>query len=48
MKHWGIAVLTAVIYLAVSLLLDGWAWTWLIWLAYGVYRITDIIKHADD
>ena len=43
-----IAVLTAIIYLGVSLLTDGWAWTWLIWVGYGIYRITDMIKKSND
>lgn len=43
-----IAVLTAIIYLVLSLLTDGWAWTWLIWIAYGIYRIADMVKQSND
>lgn len=43
-----IAVLTALIYLGLSLLTDGWAWTWLIWIAYGIFRIADTIKKSND
>jgi len=37
-KHWLIALAVAIVYLALSLLLDGWAWTWLLWVAYAAYR----------
>ena len=39
--HWALALTVAVVYLAVSLLLDAWAYSWLIWVAYAVYRWTE-------
>ena len=36
--HWTVAILVAVVYLAVSLALDAWAYSWLIWVAYAVFR----------
>ncbi len=38
-RNWAIALLTAVIYLTVSLTLNAWSWSWLIWVAYAVYRL---------
>ncbi len=47
MKQWLIVILTAFLYIAVSLLTDGWSWTWLIWFLYGGYRLYDMIRHQD-
>ena len=33
-----IALLVAALYLAVSFLTHAWAWTWLIWVGYALYR----------
>ncbi len=38
MKHWWIALGAAAAYLAVSFAFQGWAWSWLIWVAYAAYR----------
>lgn len=38
-RNWAIALLTAAIYLTVSRTLNAWSWSWLIWVAYAVYRL---------
>ena len=38
MKERIIIILVIVAYLALSFLTNGWAWTWIIWVAYAVYR----------
>ena len=48
MKQVFLAVAVAAVYLVLSLLTDGWAWTWIIWIVYGIYRIADMIKKAND
>ena len=48
MKQTMIAVAVAAAYLILSLLTDGWAWTWIIWIIYGIYRITDAVKKSND
>ena len=48
MKQAMIAAAVAAVYLIVSLLTDGWAWTWLICVFYGIYRITDMVKKSND
>ena len=48
MKQAMIAVAVAAVYLILSLLTDGWAWTWIIWIFYGIYRITDMVKKSND
>ena len=37
-KNWIIAISVAIIYLAVSILFDLWAFSWIIWVAYAIYR----------
>ena len=37
-KNWIIAIAVAIIYLAVSILFDLWAFFWIIWVAYAIYR----------
>lgn len=41
--NWIIAVLTAGIYLTVSLVTQKWQYTWIIWAAYCVYRTAECI-----
>ncbi len=41
MKHWIIACITAIVYLAASLGTGAWQWTWLIWVGYAAYRFID-------
>ncbi|MBQ9906301.1 MAG: hypothetical protein IJM46_05995 [Oscillospiraceae bacterium] len=48
MKQVLIAVAVAAVYLILSLLTDGWAWTWIIWMIYGIYRIADAVKKSND
>ena len=38
MKQWYIAIATAVVYLAVSVLFKAWSWSWFIWVIYALYR----------
>ena len=37
-KNWIIAIIVAIFYLAVSILFDLWAYSWIIWIAYALYR----------
>ena len=48
MKQVLIAVAVAAVYLILSLLTDGWTWTWIIWMIYGIYRIADAVKKSND
>lgn len=41
MKQWIIAICAATIYLIISLLFDVWAYSWIIWVVYGLYRLLD-------
>jgi len=36
--NWVIAIIVAIIYLAVSIIFDVWAYSWLIWVVYAIYR----------
>ena len=37
-KNWIIAIAVAIVYLTVSILFDLWAFSWIIWVAYAIYR----------
>ena len=37
-ENWIIAIAVAIIYLTVSILFDLWAFSWIIWIAYAIYR----------
>ncbi len=37
-KNWIIAISVAIIYLTGSILFDLWAFSWIIWVAYAIYR----------
>ena len=39
MRNWIIAIIVAVIYLIVSIVFNAWAYSWLIWVAYAIYRL---------
>lgn len=39
--NWIIAIIVAVLYLTVSIIFDSWAYSWLIWVVYSVYRFID-------
>ena len=36
--NWIIAISVAVVYLSISILFDIWAYSWIIWLGYSIYR----------
>ena len=36
--NWVIAIIVAIVYLAVSIIFNAWAYSWLIWVAYAIYR----------
>lgn len=36
--NWVIAIIVAIVYLTVSFLFDIWAYSWLIWVGYAIYR----------
>ena len=37
-KNWIIAIIVAVVYLIISIVFNTWAYSWLIWVAYAIYR----------
>ncbi len=37
-KNWIIAVSVAIIYLVVSIVFNSWPYSWIIWVAYAIYR----------
>lgn len=41
MKQWCIAIAVAIIYLGISLVFHAWSWSWIIWVAYAIYRFMD-------
>lgn len=36
--NWVIAIIVAIVYLSVSIIFDVWAYSWLIWVVYAIYR----------
>lgn len=36
--NWVIAIIVAIVYLTVSIIFNAWAYSWLIWIAYAIYR----------
>ena len=36
--NWIIAIIVAAVYLAVSIVFHAWAYSWIIWVAYAIYR----------
>ena len=36
--NWIIAISVAVVYLSISILFDIWAYSWIIWVCYSIYR----------
>ncbi len=36
--NWVIAIIVAIVYLTVSFIFNAWAYSWLIWVAYAIYR----------
>jgi hypothetical protein len=41
MKQWYTAATVAIVYLVVSLAFKAWQWSWILWVGYGVYRLTE-------
>ena len=37
--NWILAVIVAVVYLLVSIVFNSWAYSWIIWAAYAIYRV---------
>ena len=37
-NNWIIAISVAVVYLSISILFDIWAYSWIIWVGYSIYR----------
>ena len=38
MINWIIAITVAIVYLAVSIIFNACAYSWVIWVAYAIYR----------
>ena len=36
--NWIIAISVAVVYLSISIIFDIWAYSWIIWVGYSIYR----------
>lgn len=36
--NWIIAIVVATAYLAVSIIFHAWAYSWIIWVIYAIYR----------
>ena len=39
--NWIIAILVAVLYLSISIIFNIWEYSWLIWVAYSIYRFME-------
>ena len=37
--NWIIAIIVAIVYLTVSIVFKAWAYSWIIWLIYAIYRL---------
>ena len=37
-KNGIIAIIVAIVYVIVSMVFDFWAYSWIIWIAYAIYR----------
>jgi len=48
MKQWYIAIAEAIVYLAISLTLNVWSWSWFIWVIYALYRLWDNKKSKEN
>jgi len=48
LKRWGTALAVAAAYLAVSFFLNGWAWTWVIWVGYALCRLLEKKKETEN
>lgn len=36
--NWVIAIIVAIVYLLVSIIFVAWAYSWIIWVVYAIYR----------
>lgn len=36
--NWVVAIIVAIVYLAVSFIFSAWAYSWIIWGVYAIYR----------
>ena len=36
--NWIIAISVAIVYLSISIIFDIWAYSWIIWVGYSIYR----------
>ena len=36
--NWIIAIIVAIVYLTVSIIFKAWAYSWIIWVVYVIYR----------
>lgn len=45
MMNWIIAIIVAIVYLTVSIIFKAWAYSWLIWVVYAIYRF--IVKQTN-
>lgn len=36
--NWIITIIVAIVYLTVSVVFKAWAYSWIIWFAYAIYR----------
>lgn len=36
--NWIIAIIVAIVYLLVSIIFKAWTYSWIIWVAYAIYR----------
>ena len=37
--NWTIAVVVAVVYLLISTVFHAWAYSWIMWVGYAIYRL---------
>ena len=40
--NWIIAISVAIVYLSISIIFDIWAYSWIIWVGYSIYRFRNI------
>lgn len=36
--NWIIVITVAIVYVSISIIFNVWAYSWLIWIAYAIYR----------
>ena len=46
--NWIVAIAVAIVYLAVSIPFGAWAYSWVIWVAYAVYRFAGSRSATDE